>query len=167
MTAKLRTAAGRNAGPYYALIESQSVKTTGANEQCGIDGGKNERPKTTYSNRYPWLCFDGGCQAVNTVAGGDVFKKELAKYLAIKGVCADVGYRKTFEYAVRELGRTVEIFKKIKPKEWAVLPKKWRVERTFAWQNWSHRLSKDYEISTASEENFVFISNLYTLLRHY
>jgi putative transposase len=26
-----------------------------------------------------------------------------------------------------------------------VIPKRWIVERTFAWLNWSRRLSKDYE----------------------
>ena len=30
-------------------------------------------------------------------------------------------------------------------KEFAVLPKRWVVERTFAWFNQYHRLSKDYE----------------------
>jgi len=29
-----------------------------------------------------------------------------------------------------------------------VLPKRWIVERTFAWLNWSRRLSKDYELRT-------------------
>jgi transposase len=36
---------GRNAGPTYSLIDSQSTKTTGAAEHRGIDGGKkNQRP---------------------------------------------------------------------------------------------------------------------------
>lgn len=33
-----------------------------------------------------------------------------------------------------------------------VLPKRWIVERTFAWLNWSHQLSKDYELRNTSAE---------------
>ena len=102
----------------------------------------------------------------DTVAGGDVFAAALQKYPTIKGVCADEGYRKTFEAQVALLGRTVDISKKIKP-EWEILPKRWRVERTFAWLNHSRRLSKDYELSAISEQNIVIISHMHTLLRRY
>ncbi len=34
---------GRNAGPSYAIIDSQSVKTASAAEECGIDGGKKQK----------------------------------------------------------------------------------------------------------------------------
>jgi len=37
---KTRKNAGRNPNPTYALIDSQSVKTTSASEDRGIDGGK-------------------------------------------------------------------------------------------------------------------------------
>jgi len=40
---RVRTDAGRNAGPSYAIIDSQSVKTTSAAEERGIDGGKNKK----------------------------------------------------------------------------------------------------------------------------
>ena len=38
-----RSNAGRNEDPTYAIIDSQSVKTTYASEQRGFDGGKNKR----------------------------------------------------------------------------------------------------------------------------
>lgn len=37
------TGAGRSAGPSYAIIDSQSVKTTSAAEERGIDGGKKQK----------------------------------------------------------------------------------------------------------------------------
>ena len=40
---KVRIAAGRAANPSYAIIDSQSVKTTGAAEERGIDGGKKQK----------------------------------------------------------------------------------------------------------------------------
>ena len=41
--------AGREEGPSYAIIDSQSVKTVPASENRGIDGGKNERPEAAHS----------------------------------------------------------------------------------------------------------------------
>ena len=49
---KVRVAKGKNETPSYALIDSQSTKTTAANQNRGYDVGKNKRTKTTYSNRY-------------------------------------------------------------------------------------------------------------------
>ena len=47
---KSRLQKGRNKHPSFAIIDSQSVKTTGASECRGIDGGKkNQRSKTPYS----------------------------------------------------------------------------------------------------------------------
>ncbi|NYF81002.1 transposase [Granulicella arctica] len=39
-----------------------------------------------------------------------------------------------------------------------MLPKRWIVERTFAWLNWSRRLAKDYEISHKSAESMIHIA---------
>jgi len=103
----------------------------------------------------------------DTVSGGDVFIGALAKYPTIKGCCADEGYRKTFENIVLSLGKTVKISAKIKPKEWTVLPQRWVVERTLSWLNNSRRLSKDYEILTASAENMIMISHFATLLKRF
>lgn len=84
----------------------------------------------------------------DTVAGCEVFEKALEKYPSLKGVCADAGYRKTcVEFVINVLKKTIEISERITP-GWAVLAKRWVVERTFAWLNHCRRLSKDYEIST-------------------
>ena len=43
LVTKTRTDAGRNATPTYGIIDSQSVKTTSASENRGIDGGKKSQ----------------------------------------------------------------------------------------------------------------------------
>jgi transposase len=100
----------------------------------------------------------------DTVAGCHVIEEAFKKYPTLKGVCADAGYRKTFEnHVAHMLQKTVEISSRITP-EWAILPKRWVVERTLAWLNHFRRLSKDYEISVKSSENNVIIAHTMLLL---
>ncbi len=92
-------------------------------------------------------------------------KQACERYPSIERFCADAGYRGTFTLdACRTLGRGVDISEKIKPHEWEKLPWRWIVERTLAWFNHSRRLSKDYEILTASAEAVSMISHAHTFL---
>jgi len=46
-----------------------------------------------------------------------------------------------------------------------VLPKRWVVERTFAWLGRYRRLSKDYEYLPKSSEAFVYLASIHLLTR--
>lgn len=50
MVKKTREDAGRNPTPSYGIIDSQSVKTVGASEQRGIDGGKKQKAENGISS---------------------------------------------------------------------------------------------------------------------
>ena len=68
-------------------------------------------------------------------------------YPTLKKICCDGGYRGSFFYeAHKYFGLQVEISKMLRPHGWQILPKRWIVERTFAWFNHSRRLSKNYEL---------------------
>ncbi len=100
----------------------------------------------------------------DTVAGGEVFKKALEAYPNLQGVCADAGYRKTFvEFVTNILKKTIEISERIQS-GWTMIPKRWVVERTFAWLNHFRILSKDYEISTKTAENNIRIAHSMILI---
>jgi len=102
----------------------------------------------------------------DTMGGCHVYQAAKNKYPDIKGACVDAGYKGTFvDFVETKYGDIVDVSEKIKPKEWEILPKRWRVERTFSWLNNSRRLSKDYEILTSTEENMIMISHLHTLLK--
>ena len=102
----------------------------------------------------------------DTITGALILKKLREKYPSIKGICGDAGYRGTFVAIVKEMGFTVDISERIKP-IFEILPKRWRVERTFAWLNNSRRLSKDYEINSSSEQALIAISHFATLLSRF
>jgi putative transposase len=102
----------------------------------------------------------------DTKSGIEPAKLAVEKYPFIKRFCADMGYRGTFLVDMDEILKLgVDISEKIKPHEWEKLPWRWVVERTLSWLNHSKRLSKDYEISTASAEAIVKISHFHTLLK--
>ena len=50
-------------------------------------------------------------------------------------------------------------------KGFKLLPRRWVVERTFAWLNHARRLSKDYERLTASSEAMIQIAMIRVMLR--
>ena len=102
----------------------------------------------------------------DTKGGTKVAAEAFDKYPSIEKFCGDEGYRGTFvDYVGWEFDEvSVDISKRINP-GFEVQPKRWIVERTFAWLGNYRRLSKDYEVSTASEEAFIRISHFHTLLR--
>ena len=103
----------------------------------------------------------------DTKGGMEVASRAFDKYPTIEKFCGDEGYLGTFvDYIDMEFDLKVDISKSIKP-GFVVLPKRWIVERTIAWQGNSRRLSKDFEISVDSAENMVIISNFHTLLKRY
>ena len=51
------------------------------------------------------------------------------------------------------------------PRGFRVLPRRWVVERTFAWLGRNRRLSKDYEALPASEEAWIYAASARLLLR--
>ena len=103
----------------------------------------------------------------DTKGGREVFLKALWKYPTVIGVCADAGYRGTFFlFVTLFLGLICDISERIKS-VFEILPKRWRVERTFAWLDNYRRLSKDYEVHSYIEENYIYIAHLHTLIRRF
>lgn len=74
---------------------------------------------------------------------------------------ADNGYRgKLITWVKEHLDRVLEIVKRTELHTFKILPKRWIVERTFAWLNKFRRLSKDVEKSHQSREAFVLIAHI-------
>ncbi|MDR0966896.1 MAG: hypothetical protein LBM75_10455 [Myxococcales bacterium] len=100
----------------------------------------------------------------DTMQGGKVFQKASSEYRAFWVFARTRAIGKIFEKAVKSLGLKIEISERINHK-FEMLPKRWRVERTFLWLNNYRRLSKDCEITTTSEASYVEISSIALLLR--
>jgi putative transposase len=82
----------------------------------------------------------------------------------LKLIWADGGYAGQLIDWARHLGRwTLQIVKRSEA-GFAVLPKRWIVERTFAWLGKYRRLSKDYETLTESSESMIRIAMINLML---
>jgi transposase len=46
----------------------------------------------------------------------------------------------------------------------AVVPRRWVIERSFAWLGRYRRLSKDYEYLAATQENAIYLATIMLLL---
>jgi len=96
-----------------------------------------------------------------------VLKKLRGCFPRLKLIWADGGYAGKLIEWTRNLGRWVlEIVKRSDDMTgFTVLPKRWIVERTFAWLNRYRRLSKDYETLTNSSENVIYLAMIHLMGR--
>ncbi|WP_311335936.1 transposase, partial [Cardiobacterium hominis] len=94
-------------------------------------------------------------------------KRELDNLGAIQKILADGGYTgKAFASSVQELiGAEVEIAKRNELHRFAVLPKRWVVERSFSWLEKNRRLWKNCERKLSTSLQMVALAFLGVLLR--
>jgi transposase len=90
----------------------------------------------------------------------------FSRFDAITKIFADGGYTGTLiGWATKMFDYTVEIVQRNEQHTFKVLPKRCIVELTFAWLNWSRKLSKDYELNATSAEAMVHIAYVHLLLK--
>jgi putative transposase len=84
----------------------------------------------------------------------------------LRTVFADGGYAgQLVEWFQETVGWTLRIVKRTANAGFEVLPKRWIVERTFAWLSQYRRPSRDYEELPKSSESMIYISMIRLLLR--
>jgi putative transposase len=159
----------RNWWPTLGIVDSQSVRAHYGNER-GYDGFKKVRGRKRHiivdTQGLIWACDaqsanmrdpHGGVEALHKLPGIIIGK--------INTILGDAAYVGPFDdYAHFYYGIKTERTKKYKEAGTTLKPKRWIVERTFAWFNNYRRLSRDYEKNPLMSESMIFIAMIQIIL---
>lgn len=168
---KARELAGKTLTPRMAIIDAQSVKAH-FGEKRGFDGHKRvqgrKRNIIVDTLGLIWACEVHAAVDQDRHGGVSALKKIPKENLkTLEVMLADGGYKKgpfdvvvLYNYGLQLDAKTAKDCGGSSLK-----PKRWIVERTFAWFNHYRRLSRDYERKTSGSESMIYLAMTQLLLR--
>ena len=168
----LRVAEGREAAPSAGVIDSQSVKTTESGGVRGYDAGKKIKGRKRHI-----LTDTCGYLVHAVVHAADIQDRDgaplvlaaiIQRFPWLRHVFADGGYAgDKLRDALAKIGAwTLEIIKRSDTATgFELLPRRWVVERTFAWLNRNRRLAKDFEQKIESATAWLFLASVQLITR--
>jgi transposase len=156
----------------FLVIDAQSVKNTDTARAKGYDAGK----KVSGIKRHIAVDTNGLPHALHVTtanvsdrAGALEMVSGQQQLTSVENVLVDAGYTgEKFADAVKAaIGATVEVVKRSELHRFKVMPKRWVVERSFAWLEKCHRLWKNCEHKLSTSLQMVVLAFIALLLKRF
>lgn len=171
LRAAVRRKAGRHKHPTAGCLDSQSVKTTQIRGVRGYDKGKNVNGRKRHilvDTLGLLLCVVVTSAALSDAAGARLLLARLCGAgKKLRRIWVDGTYRgRLLDWVETQFWFVLQpVLRSDDRKGFVVLPRRWVVERTFAWLTHCRRLSKDYEVLPASSEAMIYLAMTRLMLR--
>ena len=172
---QVRVSEGREAQPSACIMDSQSVKASEYAAERGFDGAKSingrKRFILTATLRLVLKVHITPANLKEPDGERDLLERLDGQFPRLNHLWVDQGFR-FWEFSCWVLGALkwmTEITGKsvVRPsdKDFAVIPRHWVVERTFAWVTRCRRLSRDVERLSKTAESLIYACMTRLMLR--
>ncbi|WP_395462624.1 IS5 family transposase [Wolbachia endosymbiont of Cantharis cryptica] len=173
LVGEVRINNGRKEKTSFCIIDAQSVKNADTAERKGYDAGK----KISGIKRHIAVDTQGLPHAIHITTAEATDRSSAVKMVGnakenlseVKNILVDAGYTgENFATQIKvTIGAAVEVIKRSELHTFAVLPKRWVVERSFAWLEKCRRLWKNCERKLNTSLQMVVLSFVSLLLRRF
>ena len=171
LRAAVRRKAGRHKHPTAGCLDRQSVKSTHIPGLRGYDTGKNVNGRKRHilvDTLGLLLAVVVTRAALSDPAGARLVLAQLGGACKkLRRIWVDGTYRgKLMDWVVAHCTFILQpVLRSDTRKGFLVLPRRWVVERTFAWLTQCRRLRKEYEVLPASSEAMIYLAMTRLMLR--
>ena len=161
----------RKREPKLATVDAQSVKNTDTAREKGYGAGK----KVSGIKRHIAVDTNGLLHAISVTAASvtdrdgavEMTKRHKENLSAVEKLLVDGNYSgEKFEKEIKKIiHATVEVAKRSELHTFKVIPKRWVVERSFAWLEKHRRLWKNCERKLETSRQMAILAFISLLLR--